>query len=388
MSKKLFTATFTWEGKRYYVRSAKSQRDADKRAAIRQRELEEAREIISPETTVEKYAVAWLETYKRGNVSEPVYNAMRSSVIHVIVPQIGHMRLKDVRPINAQKTLNSQSGKSKNYYVKLRNLLNSIFTRAQGDHLIRDNPAAALELPKAEDGTHRSITDDERRALIYTATWSSFGPFVLAMLWCGLRTQEAAALRYEDIDQINRTIHVQRALKADGSIGATKSKAGNRIVPIPPQLWPRLRLREGYLFRDTLGNRMTRTSIRKAWAMFKRHMDINMGAMVVKANGYLLVNKSVIADDLEMYDLRHTYCTDLQAAGVPIDVARYLMGHSDISMTSRIYTHMREDTFADAAAKIAAFGAASGATAGATVKRPKALQSTAKSKPTYQEVAQ
>ena len=171
------------------------------------------------------------------------------------------------------------------------------------------------------------------------------------MLWCGLRTQEVAALRYEDIDQINRTIHVQRALKADGSVGATKSKAGNRIVPIPPQLWPRLRLREGYLFRDTLGNRMTRTSIRKAWAMFKRHMDINMGAMVVKANGYLLVNKSVIADDLEMYDLRHTYCTDLQAAGVPIDVARYLMGHSDISMTSRIYTHMREDTFADAAAK-------------------------------------
>lgn len=49
---------------------------------------------------------------------------------------------------------------------------------------------------------------------------------------------------------------------------------------------------------------------------------------------------------------------------------------------------MREDTFADAAAKIAAFGAASGATAGATVKRPKALQSAAKSKPAYQEVAQ
>lgn len=70
--KKLFTATFTYCGKRHYVRSAKSQRDADKRAAIKQRELEESRDIICPETTVEKYAGMWLETYKRGSVSDPV----------------------------------------------------------------------------------------------------------------------------------------------------------------------------------------------------------------------------------------------------------------------------------------------------------------------------
>lgn len=225
--KKLFTATFTYCGKRHYVRSAKSQRDADKRAAIKQRELEESRDIICPETTVEKYADMWLETYKRGSVSDPVYRALKSSIQNVINPQIGHMRLKDVRPINVQKTLSSQPGKSRNYYVKLRNLLNGIFSRAQGDHLIRDNPAEKIDLPRSEDGTHRSITDEERRALIDTATWNSFEPFVLTMLWCGLRTQEAAALRYEDVDQINHTIHVQRAVKADGSVGPTKSKAGS-----------------------------------------------------------------------------------------------------------------------------------------------------------------
>ena len=95
------------------------------------------------------------------------------------------------------------------------------------------------------------------------------------------------------------------------------------------------------------------------------------------------MDKSVITDDREMYDLRHTYCTDLQAASVPIDVARYLMGHSDISMTSRIYTHMREDAFADAAAKIAAFGA----TASATSKRIKALQNASNNEPLYQDIA-
>ena len=43
--------------------------------------------------------------------------------------------------------------------------------------------------------------------------------------------------------------------------------------------------------------------------------------------------------DYRLYDIRHTYCTNLEKAGVPINIASRLMGHSDISITSKIYTH-------------------------------------------------
>ena len=43
--------------------------------------------------------------------------------------------------------------------------------------------------------------------------------------------------------------------------------------------------------------------------------------------------------------LRHTFCTDCQAAGVPINVAKEWMGHSDISVTAKIYTHMVDEVF-------------------------------------------
>lgn len=46
-----------------------------------------------------------------------------------------------------------------------------------------------------------------------------------------------------------------------------------------------------------------------------------------------------VAKDLVPYDLRHTFCTDLRDKGVPIEVAKDLMGHADISLTSRIYSH-------------------------------------------------
>lgn len=55
--------------------------------------------------------------------------------------------------------------------------------------------------------------------------------------------------------------------------------------------------------------------------------------------------ESTLSPDLEPYLLRHTFCTDCQAAGVPINVAKELMGHSDISVTAKIYTHMVDEVF-------------------------------------------
>ena len=59
-----------------------------------------------------------------------------------------------------------------------------------------------------------------------------------------------------------------------------------------------------------------------------------------------------VADDLVMYNLRHTYCTDLGKAGVPVNVAKVLMGHSTLAVTSDIYTHADEYTYNTARDKI------------------------------------
>ena len=65
-----------------------------------------------------------------------------------------------------------------------------------------------------------------------------------------------------------------------------------------------------------------------------------MGAEV---NSRGKIVKSVVANDLCLYCLRHTYATDLQSAGVAMNVAKYLLGHEDISTTANIYTHTADD---------------------------------------------
>jgi site-specific recombinase XerD len=55
-----------------------------------------------------------------------------------------------------------------------------------------------------------------------------------------------------------------------------------------------------------------------------------------------------VAEDLAPYCLRHTYCTDLQDASVPINVAKELMEHSDINITAKIYMHHSEPSYNNA----------------------------------------
>lgn len=61
--KKLYTATYWFEGKRYYVRSSVSQRDADKRAAKALQEREDGTAVIKDDIRVTDYALQWAKTY-------------------------------------------------------------------------------------------------------------------------------------------------------------------------------------------------------------------------------------------------------------------------------------------------------------------------------------
>ena len=69
--------------------------------------------------------------------------------------------------------------------------------------------------------------------------------------------------------------------------------------------------------------------MRRMWNSFIREMEEESGP---------------VADDLTPYCLRHTFCTDLQRAGVSINVAKELMGHADIQTTANIYTHKDSET--------------------------------------------
>jgi integrase len=240
-------------------------------------------------------------------------------------------------------------------YIRLIHIIISDSLRiALKNKLIVENPAASVVLPKGrKQQNRRAITPKERHYILKTCETHRAGLFYLIMLYCGLRPGEVAALQWRNVDLKSRVLTVDSAVKPDGSIGQPKSDSGFRRVPIPEALADVLEERSGTPFEfvctNASGGRLTKSSMKQQWASFRRQLNIEMGCRTYKG---ALVPPYPVAEDLVPYCLRHTYCTDLQAAGVPINVARELMGHSDISITSKIYTHSSGESFDSAAEMI------------------------------------
>lgn len=338
-----FRETFTFQGKRYSVR-AKTERALWRKVDEKKRRLEHSIDITNENTTVDKWFADYLAAYKLPKVQPNTYADLQSYVKNYISPPIGSFRLKDVKPIDLQHILNSVSGRSASLACKLRNLIRSAFRQARIDRVIAYDPTEGIVMPETTSGTHRAITADERRHILHVAETHRAGLWVLFMLYTGARPDETRKALWADV-RLNEEKIILHSSKTD---------YGDRAVPLHPALRPLLTGGTGYIFtQPTTGKPHTKTSMRQMWCNFKKRVDIDMGARTFR--GAIIPETSVVADDLTPYCLRHTYATDLQSAGVPINVAKDLLGHKNIAMTSHIYTHLSNEAFASAAARVSNF---------------------------------
>ena len=352
--------TFSYNGRRYEVYGT-TEEDAIAKKLEKLRELESG--AVTSRTTVRQWSKIWLDTYiKPRGLTPKSYRMYPDTLDREILPVIGSQQLRSVTPTQLRQILNRREGMSYSHANHLKIVLQSMFRQAYHDRHIPYDPSAGLVLPKTTKGHHRSLTEPERAALLQVASMPTFtgaknttGPWLLCMLYCGLRPGEIAALRWSDVDMEHAILHVKEA-KESGSarMKAPKTEAGIRDVPIPQIYLPVLSAlprKSQYVFTQGDGKTpLTESSIRRRWQTVKKHMDIAMGADVekIKPTGSrkhtLIITQHAIADDLDLYDLRHTYCTDLEKKGVPINIAKDFMGHADVSTTGNIYTHADSTT--------------------------------------------
>lgn len=332
--------TMTFEGKRYEV-TGKTEQEALEKLAELKVALQRGERVIRADSTVDRWFQEWMDLYKRPAGLTPKSLGMYDEKYrNYIKPAIGAMKLKDVKEVHLQRILNGQAGMSYSHVSKLRLVLQEMFSKARKTRLLVYDPSEDLKLPAVTRGTNRSITEEERAHILQLARTHRSGLWVLTILYSGMRPGETAALFWRDVDFERNEIHISKALESGmDRIKATKTAAGVRDVPIHMELRKRLLEVRGEpdqpVFPTGSGGPQNHKSLRRLWDSFARDLDIRMGATVYRNK----IVESVIAQDLTPYCLRHTFCTDLQRAGVPINVAKELMGHSDIAVTANIYTH-------------------------------------------------
>ena len=335
----------TWEGKRYEVYGKTERETADKLAALKTA-LKRGEKTVGADSTVDRWFQEWYDLYKvpagLGTKSLKMY---REKYDLYIGPKIGKMKLKDVREVHLQRILNEEAGRSFSLLSKIRMVMKGMFSKAHSTHLILWDPSVDLTLPEYTKGTHRAITEQERAHILAVAKDHWAGLWVLMILYTGIRPGETVPLQWKDIDFVKNEIHIYKAIESGTMvIKDPKTDAGFRDIPISKSLLPFLKAAEkeplDLVFPTSGGKMRDSKALRRLWTSFKRDLDIHMGAELYRNQ----IIKSVVAEDLTPYCLRHTFCTDLQRAGVPLNVAKELMGHSDITVTANIYSHNDQRT--------------------------------------------
>ena len=291
--------------------------------------------------TVNEWFPKWRELFKaHKGITKATLSSYDGIFKNYISPGIGDMQLVQVRHSHLQTILNKEANKSNSLLIKIRMIMKELFKRAYAAQYIFRDPSATLELPAGTYKGHRIITEAERKAIYALAPNHPAGLWVLTLLNTGMRPGESVALVWADLrfdlDEIN-IIHAKES--GSNNIKAPKTEAGIRVIPMRPLLKELLMAAAGKpddpVFPNTKGGFMSSSTMYTMWASFKRTLDIQMGA-TVDEDGNIV--KSIVGD-LKPYCFRHTFCSDLEKGGVPLNLAKNLMGHNNISTTSDIYTH-------------------------------------------------
>lgn len=336
--------TARWNGKKYEA-TGKTELEAMTKLAEKLAAAKRGEDLVSGAMTVSAWYKQWIDLYKKPKgLTEKSLKMYDEKFNGYIRPAIGHMKLKDVKDVHLQRILNSQAGRSASHVKKIRMVLQEMFKRARQSRLIPYDPAELLELPTVKQGRRRSITEEERAAILAVAERHRAGLWILTLLYTGMRPGETAALTWSDVDFDHNEIHVHAAKESGNrTIKGPKTDSGVRDIPIHAALLPRLLAARGKpfspVFPTKAGTIQSESSMRRMWNSFRTELDLQLGAKTKDGK----IVESVVADDLTPYCLRHTFCTDLQRAGVPINNAKELMGHADIQTTANIYTH-RDNT--------------------------------------------
>ena len=250
--------------------------------------------------------------------------------------EIGKINCADIETVLAKL---AAEGKRERTVARYLQALNQVFKYAMRNRLISFNPCEFVRLPNCSPSQERNALKVEEIALLE----QSITPGTLAaliMVYCGLRRGELTALTWDDIDLESNIITVNKAWDyKNNRLKGTKSKAGNRMIPIPEMLSNRLKLAKKSNKKSSLvivnenGERM----IEYDWQKWNRQLCSATGL------------------NFTWHCLRHTYATILYDADIGVKEAQNLLGHSSVEVTMDIYTHLSEQKKTASADKLNKF---------------------------------
>ncbi len=365
-----YMARFRYGGERYTLYN-KDLKKLVKQMYDKRYEVEHGIWVDETRMTVHDWFNIWMKEYKLNSVKYGTYQLYQQMYRLYIQPKIGKKRISSIRPDQIQSIYNGLN--TEGYTSKTINLvaavLGGMFKQAYKNQMLQSNPVEFTNKPKKAGGKKvvRVMSLEEQRIFLRYASGSLYYRVYVVGLGTGMRSGELRALEWEDVDFNNRVIHVTGTLKfhkGEGYIKDTpKTATSRRDIPMLEEVYQTLKTqrKEQAQLRMLLGDKWQPTTGLENLVFTSQHhrkaygipigdaaLNVDLKAIVEKIN-----EAGIPFGKITPHTLRHTFATRGLEKGIPPKVMQELLGHTNISMTMDIYSHVLPDTKADEMQKLA-----------------------------------
>ncbi|MDY4213523.1 MAG: tyrosine-type recombinase/integrase [Eubacteriales bacterium] len=306
----------------------------------------------SDNPTVEQWCHEWLWSYKRNSVKQKTFDQYETILRTHIIPDIGDIRLADLKTMHIQRIINKMhdSGLSHRTIEVMKIVMHAALKQAQRNKLVSENVCENVVLPRKQPKHIRVLNEDEQTKLIAALKDNYIGRGLLFALYTGMRRGEVLALKWSDYDKNEKTISITKALSRvrtynkDGNktmltVTTPKTDTSIRTVPLIDKavelLAEHKRKQERYM--ELVGDYYTDNDL---------IFSSSRGDYLDPGNFNRKLNKTVkkigIAQ-ISPHALRHSFATRGLEAEVSLKAMQELLGHSSITVTGDIYTHILKE---------------------------------------------
>lgn len=405
-----YQARYTSEGHRYslYGRDVEELalrlEQAKKKAEEKKRAVEQYREMLSLQEqekprcglTLNQWYEFWLNEYKSTTVKQGTLDSYRCMYEYYIRDALGDRMLAEIRSDELQRFFNDMNrcGYAKSTLSLTSVVIGSMFRQAVKNDLIGKNPVDACILPRGRKrvAERQALSELQQERLLNAAQGSPVEGILRLALGTGMRIGEITGLQWSDINWKKEELYVRTTLKQGREkrefyLDLPKTGSSVRTIPLLPEilrvlreeqkkrkedkreagvLWRPLPEMEQLVFLQKDGTPVSGQLVRQQLGRLVDEMNgklssaarrkITQNVAKEKTHGSSAGMETYAEAErmphLTPHILRHTFATRAIERGIPPKVVQELLGHSSITMTLDLYTHVLPQTKAEEIKKL------------------------------------
>ena len=310
--------------------------------------------------TLKEYLRTWLKDSIEPSVDPKTYEGYEVACRVHIVPALGHIRLRNLKPSEIQAFYSAKSREG--FSLRTRQNIHGTLKRALKQAVkwgeIVSTPAELVDPPKGLDADDeesseeiRALTNQEALRLFEAARGTRWENLYVVAVRTGLRQGELLGLKWADLNlDVSPAVLTLRRSLAEKSGGGfyftpTKRKRGRRKLALLTEAVEALR-------RQKVRQAEEKKAMGERWQENGLVFPSSIGTPMNRHNLFLRYFKPLLKKaglpDITFHDLRHSFATIMLFEwGVTPRTVQEMMGHSSIKITMDIYSHVMPNHQAD-----------------------------------------